>query len=90
MRELALKRYQQFEQRLSVRITRFAIEDFLRMERLAGRLKWPEEKEPSDQQAAEPKHIDELTDRFAGDHGRWLALNPTREEVGRLIQRVRH
>ncbi|HEX4070072.1 MAG TPA: efflux RND transporter permease subunit [Planctomycetaceae bacterium] len=90
MRELALKRYQQFEQRLSVRITRFAIEDFLRMERLAGRLKWPEEKEPSDQQAAEPKHIDELTDRFAGDHGRWLALNPTREEVGRLIQRVAH
>jgi copper/silver efflux system protein len=90
MRELALKRYQQFEQRLSVRITRFAIEDFLRMERVAGRLKWPAEKEPSDKQTAEARQIDELTDRFAGDHGRWLALNPTREEVGRLIQRVAH
>jgi copper/silver efflux system protein len=90
MRELALKRYQQFEQRLSVRITRFAIEDFLRMERVAGRLKWPAEKESSDKQTAEARHIDELTDRFAGEHGRWLALNPTREEVGRLIQRVAH
>lgn len=89
MRELALKRYQQFEQRLSVRITRFAIEDFLRMERDAGWLKSPEGTGSTDGMK-ETQQIDELTDRFAGEHGRWLARNPTREEVGRLVQHVAH
>ncbi len=88
MRELALKRYQQFEQRLSVHITRFAIEDFLRLERDAGWLKWPHG--TGSDGTTEAQRIDELTDRFAPEHGRWLALNPTREEVGRLLQRVAH
>jgi len=86
LRELALRRYQEFERRLEVSITRFAIEDFLRLERDAGWLK-TSEKTDSDK-TTETQQIDELTDRFAGEHGRWLALNPTREEVGRLVQRV--
>jgi copper/silver efflux system protein len=89
MRELALKRYQQFEQRLAVRITRFAIEDFLRMERDAGWLKSPKGT-GNTVGMNQTQQIDELTDRFAGEHGRWLAHNPTREEVGRLVQRVAH
>jgi copper/silver efflux system protein len=89
MRELALRRYQQFEQRLSIRITHFAIEDFLRMERDAGWLKWPPAGTPGER-TAEERRIAELTDRFTDEHGRWLALNPTREEVGRLVERVAH
>jgi Cu(I)/Ag(I) efflux system membrane protein CusA/SilA len=107
MRELALARYQQFEERLGVRVTRYAIEEFLRIEREAGWLKWPAKPsapstkesadvvaeklpEPPDERAADTQRLDELTDRFAPEHGRWLARNPTQEEVARLIQAVAH
>jgi len=83
MRETALKQYQEFENKLQVRITRFAIEDFVRMEREAGWLQWPEGADPK-------RQVSELVDQFAPDYGRWLARNPTREEVGRLVQRLAH
>lgn len=83
MRETALKQYQEFENRLQVRITLFAIEDFVRMEREAGWLQWPKGADPK-------RQVGELVDQFAPDYGRWLARNPTREEVGRLVQRLGH
>jgi Cu(I)/Ag(I) efflux system membrane protein CusA/SilA len=68
MRELALRRYKEFEAELGPILTRFAIEDTL----------WRARK------STDPADVDELFAKLAPDHGPALARHPAREEVAAL------
>jgi Cu/Ag efflux pump CusA len=85
MRELALRRYREFEQELEPVLTRFVVAETLRRFRQAGDFPWP-------QRIYQEKKIDELVERFSDelaqrftpDFGAWLAKNPALEEVTRI------
>jgi Cu(I)/Ag(I) efflux system membrane protein CusA/SilA len=68
MRELALRRYHEFEGELGAKLTRFAIEDTLRRSR----------------RALDPADVDELVAKFVPDLGPALARHPAREDVAAL------
>jgi Cu(I)/Ag(I) efflux system membrane protein CusA/SilA len=77
MRELALRRYQAFEDELGPLLTRFAVHEAVRRFRQAGDLHWPTGVD-------EEKHLDGLTDRLAKRYGAWLARSPALEDVSHL------
>lgn len=81
MRELALNRYQAFENELGPELTRMAVEGaILRME--AGHsIHWPDRSKRDSQ-------IEGISRDLAAEYGPWLARSPSREEVGRLARDV--
>jgi Cu(I)/Ag(I) efflux system membrane protein CusA/SilA len=81
MRELALRRYQEFEAELGPALTRFAVDETVRRFERAGDLRWPAGVDAE-------KEVTELAGRLTADHGRWLAKNPALEDVARLCQEV--
>jgi Cu(I)/Ag(I) efflux system membrane protein CusA/SilA len=81
MRELASRRYQEFERELGPALTRFAIAETVGRFRKARKLHWPEGVE-------EAKKLDELTDELTPEYGTWLAKHPALEDVSRLSRDV--
>jgi Cu(I)/Ag(I) efflux system membrane protein CusA/SilA len=72
MRELALRRYQEFEGELGPLLTRFAIEETLRQSR----------------RSLDGADVTELAARFTPDVGPGLARHPAREDVAALQTRL--
>jgi Cu(I)/Ag(I) efflux system membrane protein CusA/SilA len=81
MRELALRRYLDFEHELGPQLTRFAVEDLIRQWKDAGVLSWPAG-------ADSEREITVLTDSLTASYGRWLVEAPALEDVTRLTQEV--
>ncbi len=77
MRELALRRYREFERDLSPALTRCVVAETVRRFREAGVLHWPKGVD-------EEKEIDGLAGQFTTDFGPWLAKNPALEDVTRI------
>jgi len=77
LRDLASRRYQEFERELGRKLTRIAIADTMQRFREAGDLHWPDGVE-------ETKKLDELTDALAPEYGRWLSKRPALEDITRL------
>jgi Cu(I)/Ag(I) efflux system membrane protein CusA/SilA len=78
MRELALRRYQEFERELGPLLARFAISETVRRVRHARKLS----------EADREKHVDELAEKLGREFGPWLAKNPSPEDVTRLTRAV--
>jgi Cu(I)/Ag(I) efflux system membrane protein CusA/SilA len=76
-RELALRRYREFEHELGSALVRVGVTETVQRFGRSGNLHWPA---GIDEQTS----IDELSGRLASEHGSWLARNPTPEEVSRL------
>jgi Cu(I)/Ag(I) efflux system membrane protein CusA/SilA len=72
MRELASRRYRDFEKELQATLTRFVVDDTLRRMNVA----------------ATPELTDELVRKFAGVEGRRLALSPVPEVVAAMQKRL--
>src|SRR5262249_39120111 len=81
MRELALKRYQEFETELGPILTRFVVEETVRRFRAAGNLHWPAG-------AEEVMQLDSLAQKLAPGFGRWLAKSPALEDLSRLTRDI--
>jgi len=81
MRELALLRFQEFENELGPTLTRFAVEETIRHFKNAGDLHWP-------QGADEQQQIAELTAKLVPDFGPWLAKRPALEDVTKISKTV--
>jgi Cu(I)/Ag(I) efflux system membrane protein CusA/SilA len=81
MRELALKRYVEFEGELGPRLTRFAVAEIVRRFRQAGDLHWSEGVD-------EEKQTDELAQQLTPSYAPWLAKGPALEDVARLSREV--
>jgi Cu/Ag efflux pump CusA len=79
LRELALRRYREFEQDLGPVLVRFALAETMRRFQDAGILHWPEG-------ASEDAELDTLVKDLSPSHGRWLSKNPAPEDVARLCQ----
>ena len=81
LRELALRRYKDFEESLGTELTRFAIVETVRRMKEGGRLHWPA---ALDEQA----EIERLTQSLTPKYGTWLAKIPALEDTTRLAQDV--
>src|SRR5262249_3385736 len=81
MRELALRRYHEFERELSPRLPRFAVEEIVRRIQGAGDLHWPEGVEAD-------REVEGLVRRLGPDYGPWLAKGPALEDVTRISRAV--
>jgi hypothetical protein len=81
LRELALRRYLEFEVTLGPQLTRFAVAETVRRMRDSGKLAWPAA-------LAEPTEIDRLTSSLTAKYGPWLAKLPALEDTTRLAQDV--
>lgn len=81
MRDLALRRYSEFEEELGPALTRFAVTDVLRRIRDAGNLAWPEE-------IHEEQTITNLVAELTSRYGYWLAKAPSIEDTAALCQDV--
>jgi Cu(I)/Ag(I) efflux system membrane protein CusA/SilA len=81
MRELALRRYQEFERELGPTLTRFAVSETVRRVRQSGTLQRPSGTD-------EDKQLDELTVKLGPEFGPWLAKSPSLEDVTRLTRAV--
>ncbi|MBA4020663.1 MAG: silver transporter [Pirellula sp.] len=81
LRELALRRYLEFEETLGPQLTRFAVADTVRRMRESDKLVWP----PA---LAESTEIDRLTSSLTAKYGPWLAKLPALEDTTRLAQDV--
>ncbi|MBN8625576.1 MAG: efflux RND transporter permease subunit [Planctomycetes bacterium] len=81
LRELALRRFLEFEETLGSQMTRFAVTDTVRRMRESGKLTWPAA-------LAEPAEIDRLTNTLTAKYGPWLAKLPALEDTTRLAQDV--
>lgn len=81
LRELALRRYKEFEAELSPLLTRFAVAETIRRLQARGDLQWPEGVE-------EERQTEILTDKFTAEFGPWLARNPALEDVTQLTQDI--
>ena len=77
LRELALLRYEEFEQELEQTLTRFAVHETLR--RVA---------EFRAARASDDAVIDSLAARLAPQYGHWIAKNPSLEDLTQLSQEV--
>jgi Cu(I)/Ag(I) efflux system membrane protein CusA/SilA len=78
MRELALRRYQEFESDLGPMLARFAVSETVRRVRHTRKLT----------EAEKERQADELADRLNPEFGPWLAKHPSLEDVTRLTQTV--
>jgi Cu(I)/Ag(I) efflux system membrane protein CusA/SilA len=81
MRELALRRYQDFESELSPTLTRFAVDEVIQRVGRTGQLHWPQGADPS-------LHAKVVADRLTQEYGPWLAKHPAPEDVDRLCRDV--
>lgn len=81
LRELALRRYQEFEEALGPALTRFAVVESIRRMREAGHLVWG----PGLDESSE---VERLVNQFAPRYGRWLTHYPAQEDTSRLAQDV--
>lgn len=81
MRDLALRRYKEFERELGTILTRFVISESIRRIDGAGQLHWP-------QGIDKGSVIEELMAKSVPDYGRWLARRPALEDVSRLSRDV--
>ena len=81
MRELALRRYHEFEAELGPALTRFGVDEVIRRVGRAGRLHWPPGADPAREAA-------NLADRLAPEYGAGLAKNPAPEDLDRLCRDV--
>ncbi|HZZ81393.1 MAG TPA: efflux RND transporter permease subunit [Gemmataceae bacterium] len=81
MRELALRRYGEFEEELRPVLTRFAIADVARRMREAGHLSWPED-------SSEENEINRLAAELTPNYGYWFAKTPSIEDTTALCQDV--
>jgi Cu(I)/Ag(I) efflux system membrane protein CusA/SilA len=81
MRDLALRRYNDFEQELGPVLTRFAVSETVRRLRQSGSLRWPSGTD-------EGKQVDQLAERFGPEFSPWLAKHPALEDVTRLARAV--
>jgi Cu(I)/Ag(I) efflux system membrane protein CusA/SilA len=80
-RELALRRYQEFEQRLGPELVRFAVADLIGRFRRAHDLHWPAGTD-------EAKEIDALAAKLAPGYAEALARHPALEDLTHLSQEV--
>ncbi len=81
LRELALRRYREFEDELAPVLTRFAVEETIRRFRTAGKLRWPAG-------VAEQAEVDKLVEKLTPLHGSWLSRNPALEDVTKVTLAV--
>jgi Cu(I)/Ag(I) efflux system membrane protein CusA/SilA len=81
MRELALLRYQEFEQELAPLLTRFVVAETIRRFGRAGDLAWPGGEK-------EQKTVAELSHAHTPEFGPWLAKAPALEDIRRMTQQV--
>jgi Cu(I)/Ag(I) efflux system membrane protein CusA/SilA len=81
MRELALRRYREFERDLGPRLTRFAVAETIRRIRQAGKLQWPPKVD-------EDKWLNGVVDELTPNYGPWLATYSALEDMTRLSQDV--
>jgi Cu(I)/Ag(I) efflux system membrane protein CusA/SilA len=81
MRELASRRYREFEVELEPVLTRVAVEETVRRMGQTSTLHWPGG-------AREQEQIDELAAALTPEVGRWLARSPMLEDVTRLNREV--
>lgn len=80
MRELALRRYNEFELDLETELNRFAVEATLEMLDTT-QLHWPTEQ-------ARNELVDQTSAELTAEFGRWLSRLPSQEDVSRLAQEV--
>ena len=81
MRELALARYKEFEQRLEPALTAFAVSETIRLMRNAGKLSWPSN-------VNEVAEVKAITERLTASYGHWLARNPALEDLSQLSRDI--
>jgi Cu(I)/Ag(I) efflux system membrane protein CusA/SilA len=81
MRDLALRRYREFERSLEPILVRFTLEEALRRFEAAGIVRWPE---GADARAVLDPLVKDLTPGF----GRWLSKAPALEDVTRFCQEI--
>ncbi|MEX0678792.1 MAG: efflux RND transporter permease subunit [Pirellulales bacterium] len=79
MRELALRRYVEFESELELELTRFAVTDLVERLESAGRVNWPAGLERE-------YEIDRVAETLAPRYGAWLARTPALEDARGLAQ----
>ena len=83
MRELALRRYQEFETELESRLVRFAVGEMLTRLRAAGDL------DTDHAEDTEQREV-ELAAKLESKYGVWIARQPTLEDVQQLTQDIAH
>src|SRR5262249_39608860 len=76
-RDLASKRYQEFERELGQKLTRFVVAETVSRFRAAGDLDWPPGLD-------EEKQIDDLARKLAPAYGPWLARQAALEDVAQI------
>ena len=81
MRELALLRYEEFEQELGPALTQFAVAEAIRMMEGSGSLNWS----PKIDKQAE---IEQLSQQLTSKYDRWLATNPSLDDATALGEDV--
>ena len=81
LRELALRRYKEFEVQLGPDLTRHAVAETVCRMRESGRLAWPQGLE-------EQTEIDRLAGALAAKYGVWLSKSPAPEDTTQLAQDV--
>ncbi|MGD9723598.1 MAG: efflux RND transporter permease subunit [Pirellulales bacterium] len=79
MRELALRRYEEFRRDLEPQLVRYVIGETIECIDGAGHVTWPA---GTDKQLI----VDRLTTQLGADYGRWLAEAPALEDVTALMQ----
>lgn len=80
-RELALRRYGEFERELESSLTKFAVEDTIRLVRHGTTISFAESVNEADEVAS-------LAARLQPDYGIWLARQPALEDTTRLAEAV--
>ncbi|MBI3862017.1 MAG: efflux RND transporter permease subunit, partial [Planctomycetia bacterium] len=81
MRDLAQRRYAEFERELESTLTHFAVTETFGHLQQSGELHWPDAE-------SEGAASERLSARLTPEYGRWLARNPALEDVANLARRV--
>ncbi|HWB09489.1 MAG TPA: efflux RND transporter permease subunit [Pirellulales bacterium] len=81
LRELALRRYEEFNVELEDALTRFAVSEIVRRLDDGGTLNWATSGEKAEA-------TETLSQAFSPEYGRWLAMNPSLEDVSQLLRDV--
>ncbi len=79
MRELALRRYVEFEHDLQFQLTRFVISETIDRLEAAGQIRWPKGVEKS-------ATVEQLAGELTPQYGYWLAELPALEDVKSLVR----
>ncbi len=81
MRDLALAKYQEFEQSLGPTLTHFAVDYVVKNAESNGQLQWPPNSKPD-------AEIDKLFAALTPKYGQWLAVAPALEDATQLARDV--